>query len=124
MQMRRTKVDVNFARAAEQDPSSNRGVHAEDTRVPLPAGPVTTFTQALVSGQIPSTKPAVDRRKPTVARITKAKSDLEELYARVSPLLSHDPAGARYFSDELWRILEVLGRIKMTLSSGDLPERA
>ena len=61
-------------------------------------------------------------KKPTVEKISKAKSDLEDLYARVSPLLRDHPAEAKYFSDELWRILEELGRLKMTLSSSDLPE--
>jgi hypothetical protein len=61
-------------------------------------------------------------KKPAVEKITKAKSDLEELYAKVSPLLSRHPAGAKYFSDELWRILEVLGRLKMTLASPNPPE--
>jgi hypothetical protein len=62
-----------------------------------------------------------DWKKQTVEIITKAKSDLEELYVKVSPLLSRHPAGAKYFSDELWRILEVLDRLKMTLASPDLP---
>jgi hypothetical protein len=61
-------------------------------------------------------------KKQTVEQITKAKSDLEELYAKVSPLLRRHPAGAKYFSDELWRILEELGRLKMALASPDLPE--
>jgi hypothetical protein len=61
-------------------------------------------------------------KKPIVEKISKAKSDLEDLYARVSPLLRDHPAEANYFSDELWRILEELGRLKMTLSSSDLPE--
>ena len=63
-----------------------------------------------------------DWKKPTAEKITQAKSDLEELYARVSPLLRDHPAEANYFADELWRILEELGRLKMTLASPDLPE--
>jgi hypothetical protein len=63
-----------------------------------------------------------DWKKQTVEIITKAKSDLEELFAKVSPLLSRHPAGAKDFSEELWRILEELGRLKMTLASPDLPE--
>jgi hypothetical protein len=66
-------------------------------------------------------KPVRGWKQPTVEIITEAKSDLEELYATVSPLLRHQPAGAKYFSDELWRILEVLGRLKMSLSFPDFP---
>ena len=88
----------------------------------LPGTLDTIITPTLASGQIPRAKPVRDWKKPTAEKITQAKSDLEELYARVSPLLRHHPAGVKYFSDELWRILEVLGRLKMTLASPDLPE--
>jgi hypothetical protein len=120
MQMQRTKVIARSA-AAEQDPSSNKGVNPEATSTPLPSGHTATSQPALASGQTPRTKPAGDRKKPTVKGISKAMFDLEEMYARVSPLLGNHTAGKRYFADELWRILGVLGRIKMTLSSPDLP---
>jgi hypothetical protein len=66
-------------------------------------------------------KPVRGSTQPTVEIITQAMSDLEDLYATVSPLLRHQPAGAGYFSDELWRILEVLGRLKMSQSFPDFP---
>jgi hypothetical protein len=67
-------------------------------------------------------KPVRGWKQPTVETITQARSDLEELYAMVCPWLRHHPAGATYFSDELWRILEVLGRLKMSLSFPDVGE--
>jgi hypothetical protein len=81
----------------------------------------TVITPTLASEPTPAAKPVRGWKKQTVEKITKAKSDLEELYVKVSPLLKGHPAGAKYFSDELWRILEELGRLKMALASPDLP---
>jgi hypothetical protein len=101
-------------------PSIPPGSEASDPR--LPSGQDATIKPALASGLIARAKPVRGWEKPSVEIITKAMSDLEELYAEVSPLLRHHPAGANCFSDELWRILGALGRLKMTLSSPDLPE--
>jgi hypothetical protein len=120
--MHRDEVIANSTTAAKQIPLWHKEVDPEATGPWLSSGQNTTITPALASGQIPKTKPMRGWKKPTVEKISKAKSDLEELYARVSPLLRRHPARAKYFSDELWRILEVLGRLKMTLSSPDLPE--
>jgi hypothetical protein len=122
--MSRNEVIADTTTAAEQIPLWHKGVDPEATSPWLPSsGQDTIITPAPARGQIPRAKPVRDWKKPTVEKISKAKSDLEELYARVSPLLRGHPAGAKYFSDELWRILEVLGRLKMTLASPDLPER-
>ena len=122
--MSRNEVIADSTTAAEQNPLWHKGVDPEATDPWLPplSCQTTIITPALASGQIPRAKPVRDWKKPTAEKISKAKSDLEELYARVSPLLRDHPAGAEYFSDELWRILEVLGRLKMTLASPDLPE--
>jgi hypothetical protein len=121
------EIIANSTTAAQQNPLRHKGVNPEANGPWLPLSCQNTIiTPALASGQIPRAKPVRDWKKPTVEKISKAKkakSDLEDLYARVSPLLSDHPAGAKYFSDELRRILEVLGRLKMTLASPDLPER-
>jgi hypothetical protein len=101
-------------------PSIPPGSEASDPR--LPPGQDATIKLALSSGQIARAKPVRGWEKPAVEIITQAMSDLEELYATVSPSLRHHPARANCFSDELWRILGALGRLKMTLSSPDLPE--
>jgi hypothetical protein len=101
-------------------PSTPPGSEASDPW--LPPGQDATLKLALASGQIARAKPVKGWKKPSVEIITKAMFDLEELFATVSPLLRHHPAGANCFSDELWRILGALGRLKMTLSSPDLPE--
>jgi hypothetical protein len=108
--------------AERQNPPWYVGVDPEATGPWLSSGEDTVITPTLVGGPTPAAKPVKGWKKPTVEKITKAKSDLEDLFAKVSPLLRRHPAGANYFSDELWRILEVLGRLKMTLASPDLPE--
>jgi hypothetical protein len=108
--------------AAGQNPLRHKGVDPEANERWLFSVLDTIITPTLASGPTPTAKPVSDWKKQTVEIITKAKSDLEELYAKVSPLLKGHPAGAKDFSDELWRILEELGRLKMTLSSPDLPE--
>jgi hypothetical protein len=123
MHMSSNEVIANSTTAAEQNPLWHKGVDPEATGTWLPSAQDTIITPVLPSEQIPIAKPVRDWKKPTVEKISKAKSDLEDLYARVSPLFRDHPAGAKYFSDELWRILEVLGRLKMTLASHDLPER-
>ena len=102
-----------------EGPSTPPGSEASDPW--LPSGQDPTIKPALASGPIARAKPVGGWRKPAVEIITQAMSDLEELYAEVSPLLRHHPARANCFSDELWRILGALGRLKMTLSSPDLP---
>jgi hypothetical protein len=120
--MHRYEVIDNSTTAARQKPLGHKGVDPEATGPWLSSGQDTIITPTLASGQTPTAKPVRGWKKPTVEKVTKAKSDLEELYAKVSPLLRLHPTEARYFSDELWRILEVLGRLKMTLASPDLPE--
>jgi hypothetical protein len=120
--MSRNEVIANSTTAAEQNPLWHKGVDPEAPGTWLPSAQDTIITPGLPSEQIPTTKPVRDWKKPTVEKISQAKSDLEDLYGRVSPLLRDQPAGAKYFSDELWRILEVLGRLKINLASLDLPE--
>jgi hypothetical protein len=109
----------NSTTAAGQNPLRDQGVDPEATGPWLSSGEDTIITPPPASAPTPKAKPV--RKKQTAEKITKAKSDLEELYAKVSPLLKGHPAGAKYFSEELWRILEELGRLKMALASPHLP---
>ena len=91
MRTHRNEVIADSATAAEQNPLWHKGVDPEDTGPLLPSGPNTIAPPARASGRIPRAKPVRDWEKPTVEKIGKVKSDLEELYARVSLLLRGEP---------------------------------
>ena len=116
------RVIPNSTTAAGENPPRHGGVDPEGTGPWLSSDQATIIMPTPASEPTPAAKPVRGWKKQAVEQISKAKSDLEELYAKVSPLIRLHPAGAKYFSDELWRILEELGRLKMTLSSSDLPE--
>src|SRR5262249_25572566 len=116
------EVITNSTTAARQTPLWHEGMDPEASAPLLSSGQDTIITPPPTSAPTSKAKPVRGWKTRTVEKISKAKSDLEELYAKVSPLLRRHPKGAKYFSDELWRILEELGRLKMALSSPDLPE--